>query len=425
MVAGAVASLASLVSTVVLARLLASAAYGALVQLLSMFFVLSMPGTALMVGVVRRVSAWELHGEGCRVAPWTVRIHRRGATAVVAVTLVVWALRGLLVGWLSLHDATGLVEVIAAAGVWVLVAADRGLLQARRAYRTLSVSLVLEGSVRTAAMVGLAATGMGLGGATLGLLVAELVVAAHARWGVALTSGGAHIVPDDRPLASDGLVIAEAAGTAAVHTTRDLAADILTALASLTLLAVLQNADVIVLGSSQPAHKGPYGAVSVPAKALVFWALTFANYLLPEATIRFHRGEHALRQLGHAVAVLVPPASLLLICAAVAPGRFITVFFGSRYASSAPAFLMLVVAMVFLCLTVVLTSYLLGTGRRWVVVVLGAGTLLMVVLVIEAHGSLTATARGDALAQGCLATVLGAAFFLMHRPFMLVRRRDR
>ena len=78
-----------------------------------------------------------------------------------------------------------------------------------------------------------------------------------------------------------------------------LAADIAVALFSLALLALLQNGDVLVLGSRAPHASGSYAAISVPAKSLVFWSLTLANYMLPEAAIRWHSGTHALRQLVH------------------------------------------------------------------------------------------------------------------------------
>ena len=96
------------------------------------------------------------------------------------------------------------------------------------------------------------------------------------------------------------------------HTGRHLAADMVTALVSLALLAVLQNADVIVLGSQAPHRSGSYAAISVPSKALVYAAFVFVNYLLPESAIRWHQGSHALRQLGHTLLVLVLPAAVLL-----------------------------------------------------------------------------------------------------------------
>ena len=147
----------------------------------------------------------------------------------------------------------------------------------------------------------------------------------------------------------------------------------MTALSSLALLAILQNADVIVFGSQAPHRSGSYAAISVPSKALVYAALVFVNYLLPESAIRWQQGSHALRQLGHTLLILALPAAVLLGVSVAAPRTLLDVVYKAKLAGAAPAFATLVLAMVFLCVTVVLTVYLLGVGWRWVVLLLAAG----------------------------------------------------
>jgi hypothetical protein len=153
----------------------------------------------------------------------------------------------------------------------------------------------------------------------------------------------------------------------------------------------------------------------VPSKALVFAALVFVNYLLPESAIRWHQGSHALRQLAHTLLVLVLPAALLLGIAVVAPKTLLDVVFGAKLAGAAPAFATLVLAMVFLCVTVVLTIYLLGVGWRWVVVLLAAGTGSLVLFTLRAHGQYLATARADLVIQGVLALATAVALVGVHR----------
>jgi hypothetical protein len=199
------------------------------------------------------------------------------------------------------------------------------------------------------------------------------------------------------------------------HTGRQLAADMVTALVSLALLAVLQNADVLVLGSLAPHHSGSYAAVSVPSKALVYAALVFVNYLLPESAIRWNQGSHALRQLGHTLMVLVLPAALLLGLSTIVPRTLLDVVFGHKLAAAAPAFGTLVLAMVFLCVTVVLTVYLLGVGWRWVVLLLAAGTGALILFTFRGNGQFLPTARADLAVQAALALVTTAAFAEVHR----------
>jgi O-antigen/teichoic acid export membrane protein len=407
-VAAALVGVASLLTTVFVAHVLTTRGYGALVVLIGLFTVLSLPGSALLVGVVRRVSAWEAGGARERVRPWMARVHRVGGVALVAWAALMVLLRVPVAHALSLQGPSGVAEILTAGGVWVLVSIDRGLLQARRNYKALSVNLVIEATTRTALTVGLA-TALGLEGAALGLLFAELATAVHAR----LTS--TRTWAQASPAVPGAVPLTDVSAADEVHTARDLVADLVTALGSLALLAVLQNADVILLGSQAPHRSGAYGAISVPSKALVFGALVLVNYLLPEATIRHQQGSHALRQLGHTFVVVAIPCVTLLGLALVAPHRLLGVVFGHRLTAASPAFATLVLAMVLLCVTVVLTIYLLGVGWRWVVAVLGAGAAALVVGAALAGGRFLPTARADLGVQAVLCAAMVVAFVTVHR----------
>jgi O-antigen/teichoic acid export membrane protein len=447
--AGAAAGISSLLTTVLVARTLTSRGYGAFVVLLGLFLVLSMPGSALLVAVVRRITAWESEGHGDRVHRWVVRVHRIGAASVIVLALAIWLVRAPLISALSLPGPGGVVEILTAAAIWVLVSIDRGLLQARQEYRNLSVNLVLEAVTRTACTIGFAAA-WGVAGAALGVLVGEVVTAVHARvtamaalargpqLKVALTESRPEETPAEgtpaeglpaeglpaEGLSAEGLpaegmrvraVAPEKGPIPSVHTGRHLAADLATALVSLALLAVLQNADVIVFGSQAPHHSGSYAAISVPSKALVYAALVFVNYLLPESAIRWQQGSHALRQLGHTLLILALPAVLLLGLSVAAPRRLLDIVYKAKLATAAPAFGTLVLAMVFLCVTVVLTVYLLGVGWRWVVLLLALGTGALILLTLRAHGHYLATARADLVTQAGLALALSISLMAVHR----------
>ncbi len=158
------------------------------------------------------------------------------------------------------------------------------------------------------------------------------------------------------------VAVEESGGAVAmsVHGGKVLLADVMTALGSLLVLAILQNTDVIVLGRRMHEHSGAYAAISVPSKALVFVALVLVNYLLPEATLRHQRGSHALRQLAHTLGVMAIPCAVLLAMAVLAPRRVLALVFGHRLTAAAPAFSSLVLAMVFMSVTVALAIYLLG-----------------------------------------------------------------
>jgi O-antigen/teichoic acid export membrane protein len=403
-IAGAAANAASVVVTVVVARLLEAREYGALAQLIGLFLVLSMPGSALLVAVVRRATAWEAAGEGDRVEPWGLRVRRLASAALAGFAALAVVCRWAVADALSLPGASGVAEVLTAGAGWALLSVDRGLLQARRAYRALGRNLLVEGIARTVVTIVLVAVGLGVEGAALGLLVAMAVSVLDARRSLARTP-----VPQSIPAAAvdevegsvDPLVPPVTWGR------RHLVADASTALAALALLATLQSLDVVILGREAPRWSGDYAAISVSSKALVFAAIVLSGYLLPEAAIRWHRGERAARPLGVALGLVAVPAAILVAIATVAPEAFLRVFFGERLTDAAPAFAELATAMFLLSGTVLFTHYLLGAGRRGVVLVLATAAVIAAVVLTRAGGDPVDTTRANLAVQASLVLATG------------------
>jgi len=146
----------------------------------------------------------------------------------------------------------------------------------------------------------------------------------------------------------------------------------------------------------------------------VFGAVALGGYLLPEAAIRWRQGGHALRQMAITLSLLAVPAVILLVISVAAPRLLITVVFRARYLGAANAMAPLVVAMIFLSLTVILTMYLLAVGRRWITVLLVIGAAAATAAVAGAHGRPVATARADLAVQAGIAVVAAVGFARVH-----------
>ena len=418
--AGLVANAANVLVTLVIARALSTRGYGTLAQLIALFFVLSMPGSALLVGIVQRVTHWRAAGRRHLIPGWTSRV-RRVAFGITAATFVVAVLVATpLADALSVPSRAGLVVVLTAGAAWGLLCIDRGLLQAARAYNALAVNLLLESGLRSLLTVLLVVVGLGAAGA-IGALLAGIVGAdLHARWAYArharrTEAAGPEVadVPEVAagPAMPPGVafppVDETAAGGRRVRPARRLRTDVGLALATLGMLGLLQNLDVVVLGRARPEAAGTYAAISVASKALVFAALVLSSFLLPEAATRKAAGQHALRQLSGTLAVLAVPCGLLLVLAAVAPETLLRIAFGPRYVSAASALLPLALAMTCLGATVLFVHYLLGAGHRRAVLALGVGVVVALPTLNAAHGAPTATALTDLAVQAVLAAVTG------------------
>ncbi len=347
-VGGLIANGLNIVATVLVARLLTAQQYGGVAQLLGLFFVLSMPGSALLVGVVRRIAAATSEGRQEEMHRWTTRLARRCLVGLVLWVVISLALAEPLAKALRLPSSGGVAAVLVAGGVWLLLCLYRAVLQGHRRYAGLGLNLIVEIGVRVVFVLGFAAAGFGITGFAVGLLLGEVVATVHAR----VLSGRAWNYPATDPRAAE----LEARD-------RTLSIDLSAALIGFALLGVLQNADIILVGRLDPASSGPYAAISVASKSLVFGAILLGSYVLPEAALRWHQGQHALRQVAVTMVFLLVPALVLLGVALVAPEWFLTTFFSAKLNGAAPAFSTLVGAMACLGTVVILTNYLFGAAR--------------------------------------------------------------
>jgi O-antigen/teichoic acid export membrane protein len=405
-VAGMLVNGAGALVVVAVARLVSPQAYGAIAQLLGLFFILSMPGSAVLVGVVRRVTALRNSGNQDQIRRWVAKVHRIAIVAVGVELIIVLILQNWIAQQLSLPNSDGVVLILVAAGVWILLCVDRGLLQAHRSYRPLAGNLLVEGSVRTVAIIVLVALHMGVAGYALGMFLAEVLATVHAHW----LASKAWAAGSQRPAEVDHY---DASADSSLVRHR-LMADVSAAFVGLALLGLLQNVDVIILGRLDHANVGSYAAISVASKALVFGALALGAYLLPEATIRWNNGGHAIRQLCVTLIFLAVPAVVLLGISVFIPTKFLTLVFSAKLATAAPAFATLVLAMICLSFSVLVTNYLFGTGSRWIVLLLAAGSGMAVALIALAGGHTVSTARADLASQATLALAMGVAFILIH-----------
>lgn len=424
--AGLFANVANLGVTLIIARHLSNRSYGAVAQLIAIFFVVSMPGSALQVGVVRRVTNWVHTDRADRVEAWVGRIRRVGVSLVVAITLVALLGRGFVADELSLPAAGGVAEIVAAGAAWSLLCVDRGLMQCGRLYQGLAANLLTDAAVKSVFTIGLVLAGLDEAGAATAVLLGVLASIGHARWMLHRHRDTIWVVDTPEARAVDlatpdvGAAAAAAAVAAAREPTsqarprpvpvepRRLYVEVGAALVALAFLGLLQNIDVLVQGRLEPGESGSYASVSVTSKVLVFGALVLATgFLLPEAADRRQLGQHALKQLGATLAVLGAPALVLIVVAAAAPTTLLTMAFGPDYTGASDALLPLAAAMTCLGATVLFTHYLLALGHRSVLAALGVTAAGAVPLVLWADGAPAATARADLAFQAALAVVTG------------------
>jgi len=260
-IAGMLVNGAGALVVVAVARLVSSQSYGEIAQLLGLFFILSMPGSAVLVGVVRRVTGLQTTGQSRLVRGWIARAHRICLAGIAVELVLVLALQGWIAHQLRLPDGRGVVLILMAAGIWILLSVDRGLLQAHRSYRPLAGNLLIEGGVRTAIVLVLVFGGLGVVGYALGVFVSEVVATAHAHW----LARKAWANPATSPVTRDGVVVATTEPEQ-ILARRRLLADVSAAFVGLALLGLLQNitSTMPTSGRTQPSRWRPRAWCSEP-----------------------------------------------------------------------------------------------------------------------------------------------------------------
>ncbi|MDX6670315.1 MAG: hypothetical protein QOI91_678 [Solirubrobacteraceae bacterium] len=350
------ANVVSLLFTVVFARILGTGGYGSLAALVSTFLILSVPGLALQVAAARETALGRL-GDGARLST----THRRWGRELGA-----WLIALIVVGILlrePLATAIGVEEVWAAAAVpatgvaWLALSIERGILQGLRAYRAAGLSVILEALGRLVLGLILVGGGLGVTGAYVASPLSMLTAALVLGWVLRRRLGPpAHEAPTRR-----------------FH---QLVAGAWAPVLGLTLVAVLQNIDVIIVKHRVGGDEaGAYAAAAVAAKVVIWVGIGLAYYLVPEAARRAQAGRNPRGVLGRALLVIGLVAAPMLIVYAVAPGLVLRLGFDVHVAGANGALIVLGAAMTLLAIASLAVQYMLAIERygfMWLLAVVAA-----------------------------------------------------
>ena len=259
--AGLIANVLNLGVSFLIARRLNPSDYGAYSQLMGMFFIVALPGSALSVAVIRRATFYLVQNDEDLIHRWQRRLNHRILRLAIGFSLIALLGSLFIAQWLGHRSWLAVWVNTLAAITWAILNVDRALLQSRQRYSALATNFILEGFTRTIFMVLL--TPFGVTGIVLGLLIGIGLTRLHARRLV----GTKRVDREGPELERTGIT-----------------SDLLIALATLTLLATLQFLDVLLVGRYQGGVAGSYSAISQVAKTLVYGAIILGSFLLPETT---------------------------------------------------------------------------------------------------------------------------------------------
>lgn len=367
------ANLVAVVFTVVFTRRLGADGYGSLAALLNLSVILFVPGSALQVAAAREATLGRL-GRGGELAGTLARWTRHILIALASIAVVSVVARGPLAELINVDQEWAAAAVPATGVLWLLLSLQRGLLQSARAYREVGLSLLLEALGRLVVAMAFVGAGLGVTGAYLGTLASLAVAGVVLGWLLRRRLGPpAH---DSRP-----------------HPLPELARGAALPIAALTLVAALQNVDVIMAKHVlADGTAGVYAASTVAAKAVVWIAIGLGFWVLPEATRRAAGGGDPRPVLARGLAVIAALSACALAIFGVVPELLLRTAFGAEYESGADVLLTLGAAYALLAVSYLCVQFQLGLHRRAFALVLALMAVVLPLLLLGAN-DLAAFAR--------------------------------
>jgi glycosyltransferase involved in cell wall biosynthesis/O-antigen/teichoic acid export membrane protein len=343
-----------LLFTVVFTRLLGANGYGSLAALISAFLILLVAGSAVQVAAAREAALGRL-GSGpalaTTMAAWTRRL-AVGFACVTAASILLRVPIGHLVGVPEHPWAAA--AILPTGALWVYLSLQRGVLQGLQAYAPMGSSIVAEAGGRLVFGLLLWGAGLGVTGAYLGTPLAFLAVSAWLAIELHRRTGAP--APSARPARTLTGLVGLNWGP----------------VLGLTLLAVLQNVDVIVVKHRLGGDAaGSYAAAAVAAKAVIWVAIGISLHLLPEATRRAAAGVDPRPVLMRALGIVVVVAAPALLIFAAVPDLLLRLAFGAKFTEAAGALVLLGAAMTLLALAYLTVQYMIALGRTAFLWVLG------------------------------------------------------
>jgi glycosyltransferase involved in cell wall biosynthesis/O-antigen/teichoic acid export membrane protein len=367
------ANVVSLVFTLVLARVLGSKGYGSLAALVSTFLILSVPGLALQVATARETALGRLGG-GRRLAATHRRWMAQLAGAFVALGVLGVILRRPLADAIGVDDVWGAAGTLATGCAWLALSLERGILQGLRAYKIAGLSTIFEATGRLVLALILVGAGTGVSGAYLASPLSMVTMAVILA--VLLRRELGEPDPDARPRRLQTLI----AGAWAP-------------VLGLTLIAVLQNIDVIIVKHRVGGDgAGAYAAAAVAAKVVIWVGIGLAYYLVPEAARRAQAGLNPRPVLARALAIVVAVAAPMLLVYAAFPSVVLKVGFGIHFSPANHALVVLGAAMTLVAIASLAVQYMLAIERYTFMFVLGVVAAVEPLLLSNAGRSLVGLA---------------------------------
>ena len=317
-----------------------------------------------------------------------------GLGTVLAIGFVVGA------SWLQafFHTASHWPFIIFGIGVPIYFAqgVDRGILQGRLLFGTLTWSYQAEMWARLVAGVALVAAGFGVNGA-----VGALTLSFVATWLVARRA--AHTLPRDAEY-----------DVARRRQTLRFAGPVALALVGQILI---NNSDVLIVKRFFVSEEaGLYAALALIGRIVFFATWSVATVLLPTVAQRHQRGERHIHLLWLSLGLVMAVSSVIIVGSYFFAEPIVNLLFGAAYVSISPLLWLYAIATTLYALSNVIVTYRLSIGNGWGSLFSVIGGVIQVIVLSLYHESLAQVVIMQIyLMSGLFAVLMIWELWLQHR----------
>lgn len=376
-IGGMVAGFGGFVYHAVAGRLLAPALYGEVAALVAVYAV-GGAGNLILILVLARYAA-QLQTTG-RIAG--LRYLAVRSSVVLLVPTAAWLVLTLLLAlpgaaFLNLNSPVPVLFVGLAVAVFWYAAVPRGILQGTQRFTALSINLSLELIVRMALLIALLELGWSVNGSMIAILAGILFAYLLGMW----TLRDVIAAPGHRESlrSMSGFAVTATIGTVGV--------------------LLLYNLDVILAKHYlSPRDAGLYGGLNKIGTIVYFGTLSISQVLFPRVVEAVHTNSHPGRLLLLSAGLMCLLGGCALLVFGVLPTLVVTLTFANRFTAAAPFVFRIGVDGLGISLINLLVQFLMAVHDRVFIPILGAGVVLLAVLVALFHGSLGAVVNDVVLA---------------------------
>ena len=367
------------------------AEYGALSSILAALAIGTVPATIVTMIVVRYASEFHAVGDNPKLCTLSARLLRLTCVVSAVVIFCVFLAGGPIANYLRLQDRVPALLGSIVFAFTLLIPAVRGVLQAKQQFVAFAISTAMEGAGRAGFAVLFIFAGLGVRGALLGFAAGSAMslgytwIAVRRDW----------VVPAKKLFIDVPRLLRTVAGVSITT-------------ACLTTMGFVDV--LLVKHYFAPDMAGIYSAVSLAGRALFFLVSFLPAIVLPKATARASRGEDARPVLLAALVMTGAIALAVLSAFAFVPVSRIA---GSQYSAAGNFVLEYGIAITFLAVTGLVTTYKIALHRFDFLWVLAAVTVSEIAAICIYHPSLRAVI-GILLAGHCVAC-FGSMYGIVNR----------